>query len=165
MTRPKTPGGFANDAGNTLEQAVRNVLANKGFEVVKWSVYQHHPDRYGSELLLERVPYQTIYDHHGVSEFLLRSETYHLNMRIECKWQQSPGSVDEKFPYVYLNCVEAMPEPNVLILVDGGGAKLGAVQWLRRVAKEQRYLPPGVTKHIQVFTLTEFMGWANQTFR
>lgn len=163
--RPKTSGGFANDAGSTLEQTVRHVLVGKGFVAVRWVEYRQHPERYGREVLLEHVPYETIYGHPGITEFLLRSAAYGLEMRIECKWQQSAGSVDEKFPYLYLNCVEAMPEPDVMILVDGGGAKAGAVAWLRQVAAERRYLPPGTPKRIQVFTLAEFIAWANKTFR
>jgi hypothetical protein len=50
-----------------------------------------------------------------------------LEIGIECKWQRISGSVDEKFPYAYLNCIEAMPERDIIIVVDGGGAKQGAV--------------------------------------
>jgi hypothetical protein len=42
-------------------------------------------------------------------------ETGYIKLRrknIECKWQQVSGSVDEKLPYLYLNCIEAMPEKN-----------------------------------------------------
>ena len=58
-----------------------------------------------------------------------------------------------------------MPEPDIAMRVDGGGAKAGAVARLRRVAAERRYLPPDVPKRIQVFTLAEFIAWANKTFR
>ena len=56
------------------------------------------------DLLVRRVPYQSIYGHRGVTEFLAVSASRGLAVRIECKWQQSQGSVDEKFPYLYLNC-------------------------------------------------------------
>lgn len=85
MTRPATSGGFANDAGSILERMVRQVRAGKGFMVVRHAEYQRHPDQYSSELLLEQVPYQTIYGHPEKTEFLLRSASCALEMRIECK--------------------------------------------------------------------------------
>lgn len=165
MSGGSTPGGYANAAGGTLESMVTTVLQGKGFAVVPWRQYLKSPGQYGDELLLRNVPYQTIYGHPGKTEFVLRSARFHLNIRIECKWQQSAGSVDEKFPYLYLNCVEAMPEPTVFILVDGGGAKAGAVRWLQDAATSRRYTPFGTHKDIQVMDLTTFVAWAHRTFR
>lgn len=76
----------------------------------------------------------------------------------------SSGSVDEKFPYTYLNCVEAMPERDIIIIVDGGGAKQGAVNWLRNAAAARKYAGCR-DKRIQVMNLSEFLVWANRTFR
>lgn len=159
-------GAFANITGNTLEQIVLNTLVPKGFEVVNYPDYIKPNLLLGKELVVRNVPYRTIYGHPGKTEFLVLSEKYGLEMRIECKWQQSPGSVDEKFPYLYLNCVEAMPERDIMIIVDGGGAKAGAVTWLRETARQQRYIPVGETiKNIHVVTLSEFVVWAHKTLR
>jgi hypothetical protein len=162
---PTTPGGYANQAGTTLEQVVEHTLGGKGFRLVSWAQYRRDPSAYGPEVLVRHVPYRTIYGHQGKTEFVLHSVRYGLDVRIECKWQQSAGSVDEKFPYVYLNAADAMPEPLVLIIVDGGGAKPAAVQWLRDAARERRYLPPTSPKEIRVLTIAEFIAWANTTFR
>jgi hypothetical protein len=105
-------GTLANSSGNTLEQTVMGTLASKSFQAASYRDYLIKPELYGSELLLRNVPYKTIYGHPGNTEFLIRSERYRLEIRIECKWQQSSGSVDEKYPYTYLNCIEAMPERN-----------------------------------------------------
>jgi hypothetical protein len=87
-------------------------------------------------------------------------------MRIECKWQQSSGSVDEKFPYLYLNCIEAMPEKQIMIVVDGNGARSGAVSWLKDAVKYKKYTTgANKDKEIMVFSLMEFIQWANSTFR
>jgi hypothetical protein len=86
-------------------------------------------------------------------------------MRIECKWQQVSGSVDEKLPYLYLNSIEAMPELSVMILIDGAGWKAGAIQWLKDAVKQKRYTnEQNITKEILIFNLTEFFTWANETF-
>lgn len=157
-------GGLANSSGNTLERTVVGTLLSKGFEVERYRVWQKNPSRYGKELLLHNVPYTTIYGHSGNTEFLLLSEVYQLEVRIECKWQQSPGSVDEKLPYLYLNCIEQMPERDIIIIVDGGGAKHGAVTWLRNAAENNLYVE-GESKSIRVVDLSGFLRWANSTFR
>jgi hypothetical protein len=158
-------GGLANSSGSTLEQTVIGTLQSKGFSLVRYRDWQKNPEKYGDELLLRNVPYQTIYNHQGNTEFLLRSARYQLEVRIECKWQQASGSVDEKFPYLYLNCIEQMPERDIIIVVDGGGAKQGSVEWLRQAAKSRRYIQTDAEKNILVMNLTEFLVWANRTLR
>jgi predicted glycosyltransferase len=158
-------GEKANITGNQLEVAVQTVLLNKGFEIVKYIEWERNPEKYGKELLLKNVPFQTIYGHHGKTEFLLLSEKFHLKIRIECKWQQTGGSVDEKLPYLYLNTIEAMPEENIMILIDGGGFKAGALSWLRNAVKQKRYTTvENKDKNIMVFSLADFFTWANNTF-
>lgn len=161
-----TQGGTANQQGKVLENTIIPTFEARGFEIVKYSDWKKKSDKYGSEILLKHVPYTTIYGHRGYTEFLAQSKGYSLNHRIECKWQQSSGSVDEKFPYLYLNCIEAMPEPNIIIIAGGGGMKEGAIPWLKRVVLEKRYLHNEATnKNIQVLSLEEFILWANQTLR
>ena len=159
-------GSLASGQGKVLEEAVVSTFSRKGFEVVMWSQWNRKRDDYGSELLLKNVPFKNIYGHDGYTEFLLRSEKFNLEMRIECKWQQSAGSVDEKFPYLYLNCVEAMPEDNILIIVDGGGAKEGAVRWLKAAAENKLFMDENNShKNIEVLDLSGFIQWANLKFR
>ncbi len=164
--RRASQGGFANSSGTTLERTVIATLESKGFVSVLHRQWLAQPQDYGTELLLRNVPYTTIYGHEGKTEFLIRSAHYALEVRIECKWQQSAGSVDEKFPYLYLNCVECMPEAHIIILVDGGGAKAGSIAWLRAVCKAGRYVDGNnVGKTIEVMDLRAFLIWANQKFR
>lgn len=107
----------------------------------------------------------TVYGHSGNTEFLLKSKKYNLEIRIECKWQQSSGSVDEKLPYLYLNCIEAMPEKDIIILIDGDGFKEGAIRWLRNAVKKKLYTSSlNVEKNILVMDLKGFLTWANNTF-
>ncbi len=165
MTAILGQGGLANSSGNTLEKTIIATLASKGFAVANYRQWARNPMTYGDEILLCNVPFETIYGHPGNTEFLLRSARYALEIRIECKWQQSAGSVDEKFPYLYLNCVEQMPEQQIFIVVDGGGAKAGAVAWLRRACANRLYLAPDDPKTITLMTLVDFLVWANQVFR
>jgi hypothetical protein len=158
-------GGIANKQGRTLEQVVALTMQQKGFRVIPYTKWKDNPAAYGDEVLLTNVPYETIYGHQGKTEFKLVSKRYG-DYRIECKWQQSSGSVDEKFPYLYLNCIEKMPEQNIIIILDGQGAKPGAVAWLEKAAQNKFYTrESNAVKNIEVLTLAEFVRWANQTFR
>ncbi len=158
-------GLYANQFGGMLETVVVSVLESKGFQLISYKDYRVSPDS-SEELLIKNMPFTTIYGHPGMTEFLLKSKKYNLQMRIECKWQQVAGSVDEKFPYLYLNCIEAMPENDILILVDGTGAKKGSLQWLKDACKNKLYVSDrNKFKNIQVMSTTEFIKWANVTFR
>lgn len=158
-------GTKSNISGNQLEVAVKTVLTGKGFEFVKYRVWEKNQEKYGKELLLENVPFTTVYEHHGNTEFLLISEKYELKIRIECKWQQVAGLVDEKLPYLYLNTIEAMPEDSIMILIDGSGWKTGAIKWLKDAVKQKKYTTEkNEHKEILVFSLTDFFTWANKTF-
>lgn len=162
----KRKGSLASGQGKVLEEAVISTFTRKGFESVMWSEWNRHRENSGTELLLKNVPFKNIYGHDGYTEFLLKSEKYDLEIRIECKWQQSGGSVDEKFPYLYLNCIEAMPEKHIVIIVDGGGARDGAVQWLKNAAEEKLFTDEKTSgKKIEVLNLSEFIQWANLKFR
>lgn len=73
-------------------------------------------------------------------------------LAIEVKWQQSTGSVDEKFPYLVHNIKECYPCP-ALVIADGGGQRPGALHWMRGQAGGNL---------LAVFSLAEFMAWANR---
>ncbi len=158
-------GAKSNISGNQLEIAVMTVLLGKGFELVKYRDWKKNQEKYGKELLLKNVPFTSVYKHLGKTEFLLVSEKYDLKIRIECKWQQVNGSVDEKLPYLYLNTIETMPEKTIMILIDGIGWKKGAIQWLKDAVKQKKYTTnENNDKEILVFNLTDFFTWANNTF-
>lgn len=159
-------GRKTNITGSQLEKAVQTVLLEKGFEIEMYRKWKANTDSYGKELLLKNVPFTTIYGHGGNTEFLLLSEKYNLKIRIECKWQQSAGSVDEKLPYLYLNTIEAMPEKDIMILIDGNGFKPGAKTWLKNAIEQKLYTSEeNCDINIKVFSLTEFFTWANNTFQ
>ena len=92
----------ASITGNILEKQVQSLFLEKGFEIVNYSKWIKNKTKFGQELLLKHVPYSSIYNHKGYTEFLLISKKLDKEIRIECKWQQSSGSVDEKnFLYLF----------------------------------------------------------------
>ena len=157
-------GERANRSGNVLERTVVATMQALGFSVVNFKDYTRSPNEFGTELLLRNVPYTTLYGGRGYTEFLIVSKVHNQNVRVECKWQQSAGSVDEKLPHLYLSCIEAMPQNHVIILIDGKGFRDGAIVWLRKAATERRYLPADSQKLVQVMSVAEFLTWANSTF-
>lgn len=161
-----TQGGQANKTGNVLEQLVVGTLTAHGFSTVLYSEYNKDPQSHGNELLLKNMPFTTLYNGRGFTEFLLVSEKHTLKVRIECKWQQKAGSVDEKLPYVYLSCIEAIPEDDVIILIDGKGFRDGAINWLKDAAEKRKYIPKDKPhKDVKIMDATEFLTWCNETFK
>jgi hypothetical protein len=65
-----------------------------------------------------------------------------------------------------LNCIYAIPENHVIVVLDGGGAKPGAIAWLKSAAQSKHFLPPEhKEKRISIMSLAEFMVWANKLLR
>lgn len=71
---------------------------------------------------------------------------------IQCKWQKSSGSVDEKFPFE-VECIAHDSFPTIIIL-DGGGYSKGAQNWLL-AQRGQRNL-------VDVLDRDEFIRWQTQ---
>lgn len=153
-------------SGSILEGTVKSIFIAKKFEFIRYREWAKNPHKYSQELLLCNVPFTTIYSHKGNTEFLLKSKKYGVEIRIECKWQQTSGSVDEKLPYLYLNAIEAMPENDIIIIIDGSGWKKGAIAWLEDAINQNKYTAANSQKKkIRVFDLSGFLTWANTTFR
>lgn len=146
-----------------LENTVISALIGRGFTVVPYSSWILDPGRYDKELVLQRVPYTTIYGHRGFTDFLVRSEKHNLKVRVECHWQQSSGSVDEKLPYLYLNSVYAIQEQDIILVIGGGGLKAGAVKWLRKAVQKHLFQDEELRhqKNIRINSIEEFLTWVN----
>ncbi|MEO6245787.1 MAG: PD-(D/E)XK nuclease superfamily protein [Opitutaceae bacterium] len=174
-------GRKAGVAGKILEGTIISTLGSLGFVIVA------HPEFKRAEansaprpprLLVKNMPYDTIYGTKGKTEFWLycadalsthrfplAQSPGELVCRIECKWQRSAGSVDEKFPYLYLSFIEAMTEQNILLLMEAEGARVEAVRWLTNAIAQRPYAnEQGRSKRIEIMGNTTFMGWAQDAF-
>lgn len=143
-------GVKANKTGNLLEMMIRQSLemhryayvAAKDFSDAKSGVCKQKPI-YTTQALIGK----TIYNSDRKCDFLLyHPQKFPNNLIIECKWQQSAGSVDEKFPFLVEN-IRLLKIPTIII-ADGGGHKPGALKWLKM--QEDHTL-------IGVYSLKEFM--------
>ena len=54
-------GRKTNITGNQLEIALQTVLSNKEFEIEMYRKREKNSEKYSKELLLENVPFETIY--------------------------------------------------------------------------------------------------------
>lgn len=87
------------------------------------------------------------------------------DVRIEAKWQGAKGSIDEKLPFLYLDAAHAMPEDDVILIVEGPGWREGAINWLRDAVGGRLYLGPHSDKRIKLMDLGQFASWAGRVFR
>jgi len=135
-----SPGARANRTGVALEQLVDNALWQMG-----WAHRRQIP--VGRKLWGDSL----------VVDFLIdpdQSPEFPKGFAIECKWQEKTGSVDEKFPWLYLNIVRGSYPVPVVVIADGGGARPQAIAWLRQEVDGVRFA--------KVFTIVEFMKWLNR---
>lgn len=155
MSTAHTPLSENNHTGMWLEQLVENEARARGIPVRDYSAELGNGDLYQPNVLVRRVPYTSIYGACSTSEFVLRWNDH--SVRIECRVQETSGSVDEKFPYLFQNARDRMPEPEVHLLLYGDGARVQAVEWLKRQCRQVD------TKVIRVFTFSEWRAWIKAT--
>lgn len=152
-------GGESNLSGQFLERCIQQEFEARGVPVFSFEDNRYNNDWVSECQLLKNVPYTSIYGCKSRSEFLYRDCRLDTNIRIECRWQQVPGSVDEKLPYLYMNAVEAMPEQEIWLVLEGDGARAEAINWLKQkcasvAAKKIRVMAIAETrqriKHLRV---------------
>lgn len=144
----------ANKTGHILEDFVSGMLSEHGYEfiwppVLVFAMRDMEQPVYAKEVEIGR----NIYGITRRIDFLLFHPTRHPNgLVIQCKWQASGGSVDEKYPFEVLNINQG--EYDTIIVLDGGGYSKGAATWLRGQAGNNRL------KH--VFSQGEFQRHASR---
>lgn len=125
-------GGESNGSGKMLEGVIEREFRRFDIPVFDHSENGDNGDLFAEKFLLRNAPYTSIYGCRSRSEFLYVDFRLQSHIRIECRWQEVSGSVDEKLAYLFLNATRAMPERVIWIVLDGGGARAEAVDWIRR---------------------------------
>lgn len=176
MAKNTIQGGTrANAQGHIFEDTMLPIFQLNGFSVFQYSEILKNPlilagiDKY----VVRNVPFTTIYAQSGKTEFVIydrtsldaQKQTSTRAIRVEAKWQQSAGSVDEKYPYMLLNGIYQYPETEIIFVVDGGGYKPGARKWLQeRIDNDWLQYQEEQCKSIQLMTISEFIAWFNREF-
>ncbi|ARV62484.1 hypothetical protein BZZ01_31090 [Nostocales cyanobacterium HT-58-2] len=158
----RTQGARANKSGEILESHVETTLrAHDYFQVSSQrpkklqrdfllnSIFL--PKRYAKQVYIGTGIYQTdVY----VDFYVVGLSAMPSGLIIECKWQESGGSVDEKFPYLNLNIQHSYPAPTIIV-IGGEGMREGAIDWLKARVTDNHNL-------LGVHSLDRFIAWANK---
>ena len=147
-----TSGTRANKRGTTLEKSIEALLSEDYQKVAA-------KDFFDSKKLKKPIfaaqctMGKDIYGKDRRVDFIL----YHPNLWknclvIQCKWQSSSGSVEQKYPFEVLSIKASGFE--TIIVLDGGGYSAGAENWLKAQA--------GKNKLLNVFNLGEIYRFQSQ---
>ena len=123
----------ANKTGGILEDFVAGLVGELGYNFVPHGLFFAMREM-GQRIYTRQVVVgRDIYSKNRRVDFLLfHPVKWPACLVIQCKWQASRGSVEEKYPFEVLN-IQQGGYPTI-ILLDGGGYSKGAEQWLRSQA-------------------------------
>lgn len=143
----------------SLEAVIISALEERDYTELNSRRFQVTANRklLGGKQFIRQIPVgDTIYETPRKVDFLIiNRERFPNDLIIECRWQRSKGSVDEKFPFLLYNIVRT-GVPTV-ILLDGGGYKPSALNWLKEMVNKNGALHA-------VWTLSEFQVQLNRGF-
>ncbi len=124
-----TEGTRANRSGFRLESWVRDTLEERGYNWIPPTAFVDGAGGNGPCFSAQCTIGESIYGTIRKADFVLRHpKLWPAGLVIQCKWQASSGSVDEKYPYE-VACINHLSIPTIIVL-DGGGYKPGAKDWL-----------------------------------
>lgn len=129
LRAPSAQGRAANFTGRTLESRVAMLFDECGY------TKQRAPlgDAANPYYVQQSRQFRSIYG--GVLRIDFYSwhpDKYPSGLVIECKSQETPGSVDEKYPYTLENLKETGCA--AILIIEGNGPKTGAIEWCRQQA-------------------------------
>jgi hypothetical protein len=170
-------GKEANLSGKSWEAFVEVSAKQCYFTIIPFSQRSEHHNY--DRVIWSHVPYTTIYNNlkkqaeaKTATEYVVKSGVDLV--RIECKWQNVSGSVDEKFPFLYLNAVLTMPEPTVIFALGGAYFESGRGAEVRQWLKRACTIPPHwlsdeakalhARKELRVETPNTFNKWFRERF-
>ena len=152
-------GSRAKHTGNRLELFVEQTLKEKEYKEFwnrKEQAFAKRQTMGGKQYAKQVIVGTTVYETKRKADFLvINQKLFPDGLVIECKWQQSGGSVDEKYPFLVLN-INKTGCPT-MILIDGGGYKQSAKKWLSEQAHPKSVL-------IGVWNMSEFQTKVNNGF-
>ncbi|MBG1269498.1 PD-(D/E)XK nuclease superfamily protein [Nostoc sp. WHI] len=156
-----TQGGRANKSGQVLETTVEGTLrAHEYYQVSPNVPKQHQREYILNSTVLPKCYARSVYIGTGIYQtdlyvdfYVMDSVKFPSGLIIECKWQESGGSVDEKFPYLNLNIQSFYPAPTILVM-GGEGMRQKALDWFKKQVDYNQNL-------LAVYSLDRFIAWSN----
>ena len=137
--------------GRSFEKNIEAQLLNLGYKKVKSTEFLELSNHSNEKMFASQFNLgKNIYNTRQIVDFII-SRKNEKPLVIQAKWQQSKGSVDEKFPYLIINLKEKS-QFDSLIVIDGGGYRKDAIDWMKEQIDE---------KLIGILSYSEFMVWSN----
>ena len=129
-------GSRANKRGRTLENAVSDLLEEDYQRVSAARFFALRELR--QPIFTEQcVIGRDIYGKNRRVDFILyHPQRWPACLVIQCKWQSSTGSVEEKYPFEVLSI--QLNEFQTIVVLDGGGYSAGAENWLKGQAGKNK---------------------------
>lgn len=139
--------------GAAFRAKVRTLLEDRGYEFVS-------KDRFFAACILSQPIYsqkceigKDMYGKPRRPHFVLHHpRLWKDNLIIQCKWQESSGTTEEKFPFEVKSI--AINQIPAIVVLDGGGYSPNAKQWLLNQA--------GKNNLLHVFSLQEMTKFVTQ---
>ena len=128
-------GALANQSGRNSEDDIADAMRRRQYEFDRQAVVG--VSIYGSILRADFLV-------HNIVEFP-------VGLVIESKWQDTPGTADEKFPYMVANIRAGNYRHPVVVVVYGGGCRPGAVRWFQDQVDGQQL--------VAVFSFEGLLSW------
>lgn len=141
-----------------VEEAIKREFGARGSPIRPFSSDSNNGHLLDEFILYTNAPFVSVYGHEGHTELLFRHWRGD-DIRIECKCQTSSGSVDEKFPYMWLNARDAYKEPEVWFVLECSGAKPESVRWFAKVCAQI------VHRKVRVMNLAETRNEIKMLFK
>jgi hypothetical protein len=161
----KSQGGRTSLGGQTLEAVIRCIRLVGFTECTAKELRESRNDIFAEKqrLLVSHMPYTTIFGTQGRREYFIQSDEW--TGELECKFQNTSGSVDEKMAYI----TETLKRTDLtrLAVVYGGifwteqlrGKAI--IEWMKR---ESELIRQSHNKELLVMTLDEFIQWVQKTW-
>lgn len=151
-------GGKKTSFGGHLLEEVISCL-----ELIDFIRCKKDTDLFIPKVLIENYPYQTIYKTKGRLEWMIRNRE--VRYGLECKYQNSSGSTDEKLPYIAENFVFGDLEKMIVVYAGDhwkGNRGSSAITWLKNRAENIKHQH---NKEMLVFTFSEFKNYALKNWK
>jgi hypothetical protein len=157
-------GVNANKSGFRQEKEIEKIIVNLGVYPMKYSEFNKSEHTFRelydevnlagfAGILFKHVPYRKLWGTTGYSEFMLHTKRLG-GARIDSRFQDVPGSVEEKVYYLFETASRSYQEKICIIVLDGRAVKPEIRNWLVDKARAVKH------KEIKILTLEEFRVWA-----
>ena len=154
------------DSGSKFEDCISEILETRDYEYIQKENFFEYVQKDNLFLTkniseIEQCFYtrqcktgdKSIYGKDRIIDLMLYHPRLFPNcLAIECKWQESPGTTEEKFPFLVLNIAQG--DYDTIIILDGNGYTPGARQWVLDQAGKNRLM--------HVFTQADFQKFIDK---